>query len=213
MKTIELPQGHVATEPAEELPSFAEHLLPFEVCCTNPLCGAKLLVDAAPDLAYRALYTMYADEMRFTLVATCPHCDVLLVVEEYSAPGNPVGQALNPTWRSEIPLQLRSKAYKQWESDPNKNRTYWKMFFGSDAVRGWSRANQRAARKMRRRLCPDYTLDMLKAAGFTDVELRKLDRTVFPNVVRFLERTDLSFAEVVVEFRTTYAPPTRRRST
>ena len=201
MKTLEHPTGHIVDETVEPPPSFAEHLIPFEVSCTNPVCGAKLLVDATDDLLYKAQYIMYADEMRFVLVVICPHCDVVLDVEEYGAPGNPATQAPTSAWRIEIPLRLRATAYRRWESDPSKNRSYWKMFFGSDAVRGWSLANQRAARKMRSRLCPDYTLDALRNAGFTEVEIRRLNRLIIPHVNGLLQRTDESFAEVVAGLR------------
>lgn len=213
MKTLRVPaSADVEAEPFVFEP--ADRLVPFSVTC--PGCRADLLVDEDGDVAYRAHHIGYANETTFELYAVCPHDGAAIVVETYAAPGNPARQEPTPAWRADIPLVLRSRAYRAWESDTGKGRAFWRWFFAQPEVLGWARDHQRAHRKWKARLCPEFTLADLTAAGFSGDDLVLVNADGFEGLARRLQRWDGSLAELLADCRTRLAhmralPAGRRR--
>lgn len=198
MKTLRAPQT-ARPEPDEFIFEPADRLEPISVTC--PSCRAGLLIDSDADLSYRASHIGYANETTFGLYATCPHDGAGIRVEEYREPGNPARQDPTRSWNPKIPLQLRSAAYRAWENDPTKTRVYWQWFFGLGEITSWARSNVRAHRKWKARLCPDYTLEALRAAGFSDEDLVLVNASLFTGLIRHLDRFDGSLAELIADCR------------
>lgn len=187
MKTLTHPvwMPDAIADPTEEF-TPARQLVAFGAECPEQRCQAELLVNDPADIAYVYRAPLDAAERRhalhaptqfrclFALVVRCPYCGTDIPVEEYPAPGSPLAQAPNTSWRTEIPNALRSAAYRAWEAQ--QTRRFWIEFFEVRDVVTWANEHPRAARKFRNRVAPAHTPERLDRAGFSLGAQKLLER-------------------------------------